>query len=63
MALHRLATYSDKLDDLLRRVQKLEARAKRFGLPPKPERIEARAKDPDLVASTPLETGIKRGTK
>jgi hypothetical protein len=57
------ATYSDKLDDLLRRVQELEAHAKRAELPPKPERIEARAKGPDLVASTPLETGIKRGAK
>ena len=57
------ATYSDKLDDLLRRVQELEAHAKRAELPPKPERVETRAKGPDLVASTPLETGIKRGAK
>jgi hypothetical protein len=49
--------YSDKFNDLLRRVQELEARA------PKPERVEPRAEGPDLVASTPLETGIKRGAK
>ena len=57
------ANYSDKLDDLLRRVQELEARAKHAEFPPKPERIETRAKGPDLEAGTPLETGIKRGAK
>ena len=57
------ATYSDKLDDLLRRVQELETHAKHAELPPRPERVETRAKGPDLVASTPLETGIKRGAK
>jgi len=58
------ASDSDKLDDLLRRVQELEARAKRAELPAKPERIEARAKRADLSAGTqPLEASVKRGAK
>ena len=58
------ATSSDRLDDLLRRVQELEASAKRAELPAKPERIEARAKRVDLSAGTqPLETSVKRGAK
>jgi hypothetical protein len=58
------ASYSDKLDDLLRRVQELEASSKRAELPAKPERIEARAKRVDLPAGTqPLEASVKRGAK
>jgi hypothetical protein len=58
------ANSSDKLDDLLRRVQELEAHAMGAELPPRPERIETRAKRPDLSASTqPLETTVKRGAK
>jgi hypothetical protein len=58
------ANYSDKLDDLLRRVQELEARAKPAELPPRPERIEARAKRPDVSTGTqPPETSVKRGAK
>jgi hypothetical protein len=55
---------SNKLDDLVRRVQNLEARAKPAELPAKAERIEPRAKRPEFPATTePLETGAKRGTK
>jgi hypothetical protein len=50
------------MDDLLRRVQDLEARAKRAELPAKTERIEPRAKRPELSASTE-ESGAKRGAK
>jgi Protein of unknown function (DUF3302) len=58
------ANDSDRLDDLLRRVQELEASAKRAELPAKPERIEARAKPVDLSAGTqPLEASVKRGAK
>ena len=58
------ANYSDTLDDLLRRVQELEAHAKPAELAAKPERIETRTKRPELSASTePLETSIKRGAK
>ncbi len=58
------AAYSDKLDDLLRRVQELEAHANTGELAARPERIETRAKRPDLAASTPLEaTTVKRGAK
>ena len=57
------ANNSDKLDDLLQRVQVLEARANRAEPPPKPERIETRAKHPDLAARAPLEAGGKRGAK
>jgi hypothetical protein len=55
---------SSKMDDLLRRVQELEARGKRAELPAKSERIETRAKRPELSASTEaFETGAKRGAK
>jgi uncharacterized protein DUF3302 len=55
---------SSKMDDLLRRVQELEAHGKRAELPAKPERIETRAKRPELSASTEsFETGAKRGAK
>ena len=55
---------SSQMDDLLRRVQDLEARAKLAELPAKTERIEPRAKRPELSASTePLESGAKRGAK
>src|SRR6476660_9705890 len=53
---------SNKLDDLVRRVQDLEARAKPAELLAKTERIEPRAKRPEFPAE-PLETGAKRGTK
>jgi hypothetical protein len=43
---------SSQMDDLLRRVQELEARAKRAELPAKPERIETRAKHLDVSANT-----------
>src|SRR6516225_11170638 len=52
---------SSQMDDLLRRVQDLEARAKRAELPAKTERIEPRAKRPELSAST--EESAKRGAK
>jgi len=52
---------SSQMDDLLRRVQDLEARAKRAELPAKTERIESRAKRPELSAST--EESAKRGAK
>jgi hypothetical protein len=55
---------SSQMDDLLRRVQDLEARAKLPELPAKTERIEPRAKRPELSASSePLESGAKRGAK
>jgi hypothetical protein len=58
------ANDSDRLDDLLRRVQELEATARVAELPAKPERSETRAKRLDVLASTqPLETGVKRGAK
>jgi hypothetical protein len=55
---------SNKLDDLVTRVQDLEARAKPAELPVKAERIEPGAKRPEFPATTePFETGAKRGTK
>ena len=60
---HGEADASSKLDELHRRVQELEARAKRAEPPPKRERVDTRAKGPDLVASAPLETSVKRGAK
>lgn len=57
------ANYSDRLDDLLRRVEQLEARAKPVEFPARPERIETRAQHPDLAASAPLEASGKRGAK
>jgi hypothetical protein len=54
---------SARLDDLLRRVLELEARAKHAEPPAKSERIETRAKHPDLAASTSLEATVKRGAK
>jgi Protein of unknown function (DUF3302) len=58
------STDSDRLDDLLRRVQELEARSKRAQLAAKAERIETRAKRPELSASTePVETSAKKGVR
>jgi hypothetical protein len=58
------ATDSDKLDDLLRRVQELEARSKRAKLATKTERIETRAKRPEVSESTePVETSAKKGAR
>jgi hypothetical protein len=54
---------SNQIDDLLLRVQELEARTKRAELPAKAELIETRAKRPDLSASEPVETSAKRGAK
>ena len=57
-------TLSTKLDDLVRRVQDIEGRAKSDQLPAKAERIEPSAKRSEVSATIePLETDAKRGLK
>jgi hypothetical protein len=56
--------YSDKIDDVLRRVQELEARSKRMKLPASAERRETQAKRADLPASADhLDTSSKSGAR